>query len=94
MDNSLLAVRGINHKYIVVVGDFLTGDKRSAANAILKIDPERIHTIIPGYMILRYISRKLKTKKLTVSSYGVREGYLCQKILKQEKNTVIRRTEN
>lgn len=76
------------------VGDFLTGDKRSAANAILKIDPERIHTIIPGYMILRYISRKLKTKKLTISSYGVREGYLCQKILKQEKNTVIRRTEN
>lgn len=75
------------------VGEFLTGDKRTAANAILKIDPERIHTIIPGYMILRYIAGKLKIKELTVSSYGVREGYLCQKILKK-KSTIIRKTGN
>ena len=58
-----------------------TGDRRDAADAILKVDPERIHTIIPGYIILQSIADHTAAKKITVSSYGVREGYLCQKIL-------------
>lgn len=68
-------------KDLLKTGEFLTGDRRDAADAILKVDPERIHTIIPGYMILQSIADHTAAKKITVSSYGVREGYLCQKIL-------------
>ena len=48
---------------------------------ILKVDPERIHTIIPGYMILQSIADQTGAKKIIVSNYGVREGYLCRKVL-------------
>lgn len=63
------------------IGKLLLSNKKTAADIILKVDPARIHTIIPGYLILQYISQQLKIKKLTVSNYGVREGYLCRKVL-------------
>ena len=62
-------------------GEILLGDSRAAADIILKVDPERIHTIIPGYLILKYTAEKLAAKEIIVSSYGVREGYLCRKVL-------------
>lgn len=63
------------------IGSLLMGDEKYAADAILKVDPERIHTIIPGYLILRYVAEKFESKKIVVCNYGVREGYLCRKIL-------------
>ncbi len=63
------------------IGEVLTGDRKEAVDVILKVDPERIHTIIPGYMIMKSIADKTKAKEIIVSSYGVREGYLCQKVL-------------
>lgn len=63
------------------IGKQLTGDRKKAADIILKTDPERIHTIIPGLLILQYIAAKYGAEKITVSNYGVREGYLCQRVL-------------
>ena len=62
------------------------GDPKRAADVILKTSPERIHTIIPGFMILEHIVDKFGIKKIIVSNYGVREGYLCQKLLHQPLN--------
>lgn len=53
---------------------------RAAADLILKVEPERIHTMIPGVMILQQLVRRFETDQLLISQYGVREGYLCQKI--------------
>ena len=47
-----------------------------------KIEPERIHTMIPGMLILRHMVQGFGAGRVIVSQYGVREGYLCQKILK------------
>ncbi len=52
----------------------------STMQSILKIIPERIHTIIPGLILFEAIVKKFKPKVITVSSYGVREGYLYNKI--------------
>ncbi len=49
-------------------------------NDILKLKPERIHTIIPGLIILEAIIDRFKTKGVFVSSTGLREGYLNSKI--------------
>lgn len=59
---------------------FKSADK-SAINFILKIEPERIHTIVPGIMILLRLADLFKAEEIIVSNYSVREGYLCQKIL-------------
>lgn len=53
---------------------------REAIDLILKTDPERIHTLIPGMAIMRYIVKHCEISELMVSKYGVREGYLCQRI--------------
>ena len=57
------------------------GDK-GAIDFILRYEPERIHTLIPGVMILRHLVRRFHLRQIAVSQYGVREGYLCQRILR------------
>lgn len=52
---------------------------------VLKICPDRIHTIIPGLIIMKTIMEQWKIKKIVISNYGVREGYLIQTIKKQKK---------
>lgn len=59
--------------------DLCKGDKK-AADLILRHAPERIHTLIPGVMILRCVVDRYEGKELTVSQYGVREGYLQKRI--------------
>ncbi len=61
-------------------------------NLILRLEPERIHTLVPGYMILQYIFEYFDADEMIVSDYGVREGYLCQKLLPKNIHTV--KTEN
>lgn len=50
---------------------------------ILKICPERIHTIIPGMLILKNLVHDAECDKIIVSKYGVREGYLYRKFLSE-----------
>lgn len=54
---------------------------RGATDLILKLEPDRIHTIMPGLMIMQHIFKLFHADEIIVSRYGVREGYLCQKIL-------------
>lgn len=53
----------------------------NAKKLILKVCPDRIYTIITGILIIDALFKKFGAKKLSVSKYGVREGYLCQKII-------------
>ena len=53
----------------------------TAKKLILKNCPDRIHTIIPGMMITDEILKKFGSSKMIISRNGVREGYLCQKII-------------
>lgn len=75
------------------IGRYLLDDPRVATDLILKITPERIHTIIPGYMILQHIVSQFEAKEIIISNYGVREGYLCQKVLNKSWHTNIPKTE-
>ncbi len=68
---------------------FLCSDKKEASDLILRHQPERIHTLIPGLLILQHVMHLFGAEQLVVSKYGVREGYLCQRILKN--NTITRK---
>ena len=48
----------------------------------MRLEAERIHTLVPGLLILQHVFHLFQAEQLVVSKYGVREGYLCQKILK------------
>lgn len=58
----------------------LAADKQAAADLILKTSPERIHTLMPGMMILKSLVQAFAIEEVFVCKYGVREGYLCQRI--------------
>ncbi|MDD3193346.1 MAG: hypothetical protein PHE47_05765 [Oscillospiraceae bacterium] len=68
---------------------------RTATELVLKLVPDRIHTLIPGMMILQHICALFQADEVIVSKYGVREGYLCRKIIQLEQNiTPTPKTEN
>lgn len=48
----------------------------------LQTIPDRIHTFIPGCIIIREIFAITRAKRLTVCKSGIREGYLVDRILK------------
>lgn len=58
----------------------LCRNNKKAMDLILLYEPERIHTLVPGVLLLRYLMDCYGAESVTVSHYGVREGYLHQKI--------------
>jgi exopolyphosphatase/guanosine-5'-triphosphate,3'-diphosphate pyrophosphatase len=59
----------------------LCGHDEAARKLIIKTCAERVHTIVPGILIVECIAKKLDAKQLIISQYGVREGFLCRRIL-------------
>lgn len=57
-------------------------EQRAFYRPMLRIAPERVHTILPGMLILSTIARSCAAEKISVSSYGVREGYLFDRVLR------------
>lgn len=49
---------------------------------VIKVNPNRTHTIVPGILILKTVCQHLNIKKIIVSEEGLREGYLIFKVLR------------
>ncbi len=56
---------------------------RDSLRSILRTVPERIHTILPGMLILSTILHALGCKNVDISQYGIREGYLLSEVLQE-----------
>lgn len=90
-----LGTKKITAAQIEDIYTLLTSGSKSSYRLILKLEPDRIHTIIPGLLILRHIVRLFHAEEIIISKYGVREGYLCQNIILQKNlSTHIPKTGN
>lgn len=49
--------------------------------SIIRTNPARIHTLVPGIIILKILMEKLGIDEIEVSDNGLREGYLIYKVL-------------
>ncbi|MEQ2457222.1 Ppx/GppA phosphatase family protein [Flavonifractor hominis] len=56
------------------------GDQ-TALRQILRSVPDRVHTILPGLVILNAVLKHYEVENLCVSTCGVREGYLLQRVM-------------
>lgn len=56
----------------------LLADSSDAAHMILRCKPDRIHTLIPGFLILEGVMRHFGCEQLKVCRNGIREGYLME----------------
>lgn len=75
--------RSIEAENIKKILKCLSGSSKETLTKILQVIPDRIHTIVPGMILLNTIIKYFGTETIYVSNYGVREGYLSQKILKE-----------
>lgn len=50
---------------------------------IIKVAPDRLHTILPGMIILDTLANHYNSKVIEVSDFGIREGYLYTMINKE-----------
>lgn len=76
----------VNVKHLDKVVDSIKDSKKLTLKSLLKNVPDRIHTIIPGLIVLETIANYFNSQNIIVSKYGVREGYLYERILKKETN--------
>lgn len=53
---------------------------KKLTDQILKVCPERVHSFIPGLIILETIASEYNVETIVTSQYGVREGYLYSKL--------------
>jgi exopolyphosphatase/guanosine-5'-triphosphate,3'-diphosphate pyrophosphatase len=74
----------IGTKNIKQILKHLSHPSKESVNTILQVSPERIHTVIPGMLILREVCKYFGSECIVVSNYGVREGYLYDKVLKND----------
>ena len=58
-------------------------EEKEMTRYILKTAPERIHTLIPGLVILYTAAEYFNVKKIVTGSHGVREGYLYYTLKKE-----------
>ena len=66
---------------------FLCSGRKEASDLILRLEAERIHTLVPGLLILQHVFHLFGAQQLVIGKYGVREGYLCERILKTSTDT-------
>ena len=54
---------------------------RAALRQILRAAPDRVHTILPGLVILNTVVKSYGVETVSVSACGVREGYLLRRVM-------------
>lgn len=57
--------------------------------SIISINPARIHTTVPGIIILKTFMEKFNIKRIQVSDFGLREGYLIYKVLGDNDEIIL-----
>lgn len=67
-------------KNVKEILDKIMEEDHELLRVILKECPDRIHTQTPGMLILNELMKELKIDSISVSSAGVREGYLRDKL--------------
>lgn len=65
---------------------FARENPNAFAHAALKASAERVHTVVPGCVILDTLFKQLGAAHLEIRKGGVREGYLIERILMQQGN--------
>ncbi|WP_050614483.1 Ppx/GppA phosphatase family protein [Bacillus testis] len=63
--------------------ELLKKGKKDTLRRILQVVPDRVHTIVPGLIILQAIARRFGCERIYVSQFGVREGYVYNRVLKE-----------
>ena len=65
------------------ISEMLENNLNDIHHTVYKTIPDRLHTIAPGLSILKRAIKTFGCEIITVSEFGIREGYLAGRVLKQ-----------
>ena len=68
-----------------MIKEVIDRQPRDILDAILAVKPDRVHTLLPGMIILNRLSKYFYCDKINISQTGVREGYVYNKLLGRNK---------
>lgn len=60
----------------------LSKDEKETIRLFLKVKADRVHTMFPGLLLIQSVAQYSRAKNIQVSTNGVREGYMIDKVLK------------
>jgi exopolyphosphatase/guanosine-5'-triphosphate,3'-diphosphate pyrophosphatase len=72
----------VEARHIKKMSKLLDDKEPNIYQTVYKVVPERLLTVSPGFAILRQAIKKFGCETVSVSKYGVREGYLAERVLK------------
>ncbi|NLI52855.1 MAG: phosphatase [Clostridiales bacterium] len=75
-DNQEISYRNLNE----ILRTYKTA-KDDVQRSILQTSPERVHTLVPGMILLRAVAKRFQGDIILANNSGVREGYLFAKVL-------------
>ncbi|MGI6046195.1 MAG: exopolyphosphatase [Eggerthellaceae bacterium] len=82
MNSNLERPKELTHQDLSIILNRCIDEPNEFAHSILKAAPERIHTLIPGCVILDTLFTEYGASSISICKYGVREGYLIERMLK------------
>lgn len=53
---------------------------RFTLKTILQTDPDRVHSLIPGLIVLKAVAKYCGSTRIIANNFGVREGYLYDRV--------------
>lgn len=68
-----------------MIKEVIDREPRDILDAILAVKPDRVHTLLPGMIILNRLSKYFYCDTINISQTGVREGYVYNKLLGRNK---------
>lgn len=71
-------------KINTMIKEIIDLEPRKILNLILSVKGDRIHTLVPGIIILNRIAKYFSCEDINVSQTGIREGYVYSNILGKE----------
>ena len=64
-----------------LIKELINMDNKDLLHLILSVKGDRVHTLIPGMIILNRIAKHFSTEYINISQTGVREGFVYSKII-------------
>lgn len=77
--NVIITMDGLKN----LINTLINMENRAKMKLILKVKADRIHTLIPGMIILYRIAKYFYADIIRVSMTGIREGFVYNKILER-----------
>lgn len=79
----------LSYEELKALYDRLREADSDTIHLLVRSFPSRLHTLVPGILELLRIAKFAEVNRLVISSTGIREGYLVQRILSQTGGAVI-----